>query len=199
MEPIYAAFIGYPAGQAPPSAIQDATPQGGRRALLVVAPQGFQEEELMATKRALELAGVQVMVASTRLGQLTGMLGGSIRADLLLNQAKADDFNAIVFIGGVDTMIYVNNSIALNLARQATTKRKVLAAIGTAPSILAGAGLLRGVRSTAYLSEQDRMVQAGAIYTGNPVEKDGLIVTATGPAAAALFARAILDGLVEAQ
>ena len=127
-----------------------------------------------------ELAGVQVMVASTRLGQLTGMLGGSIRADLLLNQAKADDFNAIVFIGGVDTMIYVNNSIALNLARQATTKRKVLAAIGTAPSILAGAGLLRGVRSTAYLSEQDRMVQAGAIYTGNPVEKDDLIVTATG-------------------
>jgi len=76
-------------------------------------------------------------------------------------------------------------------------RRKVLAAIGTAPSILAGAGLLRGTRVTAYLTEQERIVQAGGFYTGNAAEKDGLIITATGPLATSLFTKAILDGLAE--
>ena len=35
------------------------------------------------------------------------------------------------------------------------------------------------------------------MYTGNPVEKDGLMITATGPLAAGLFTQAILEGLGE--
>jgi protease I len=195
LEPLYVAFVGYPAGQVPQTPAQGRASQA--TALLVVPSQGFQDEELLVTKRALEQAGVQVMVASTRMGLLTGMLGGAIRGDLLLNQANLDNFNGIVFIGGVGTIDYLNNSTVLSLARQAAVRRKVLAAIGTAPSILASAGVLKGVRSTALLSEQARLVQGGAIYTGNAVEKDGLIITATGALAASTFARAILDGLVE--
>ena len=84
------------------------------------------------------------------------------------------------------------------LVRQAATQRKVLAAIGTAPSILAGAGALKGARATAYLSEQARLVQGGASYTGNPVEKDGLTITATGALAVPAFVRTIVDALAEA-
>lgn len=193
-EPLYVAIIGYPAGQAPPTAVQPATQQTGR-ALLVVAPMGFNDEELIATRRALELAGVQVAVASTRMGSLAGMAGTTTQADLLLNQVSVDNYDAVVFIGGVGAMNYVGNGVAQNVARQASVRRKVLAAIGTAPSILAGAGVLRGTRVTAYLSEQQRIVRAGAVYTGNPAEKDGLIVTATGSAAAPLFTQAILEGL----
>ena len=189
------AFIGYPSGQAATTSAQGRTSQA--TALLVVPPQGFQDEELLMTKRALEVAGVQVVVASTRIGLLTGMLGGSIRGDMLLNQANLANFNAVVFIGGVGAVDFLHNPTVLNLVRQAITQRKVLAAIGTAPSILAGAGALRSVRSTALLSEQARLVQGGAIYTGNAVEKDGLIITATGPLAVSVFARAILDGLAE--
>jgi protease I len=195
LEPLYVAFIGYPSGQAATTSAQGRTSQA--TALLVVPPQGFQDEELLMTKRALEVAGVQVVVASTRIGLLTGMLGGSIRGDMLLNQANLANFNAVVFIGGVGAVDFLHNPTVLNLVRQAITQRKVLAAIGTAPSILAGAGALRSVRSTALLSEQARLVQGGAIYTGNAVEKDGLIITATGPLAVSVFARAILDGLAE--
>jgi protease I len=74
-------------------------------------------------------------------------------------------------------------------------KGKVLAAIGVAPTILANANVLAGVRATSYLSEQNVLVQAGAIYTGLPVERDRLIITATGPAAALQFGRAIVDAL----
>ncbi len=197
-EPLYAAIIGYPAGQAPATAVQPAvTTQSERRTLLVVPPMGFQDEELFSTKRALEMAGVQVAVASARMGPLSGMLGGTAQADMLLNQASVDNFDAVVFIGGVGAVDYLNNPTAQNLARLASTRGKVLAAIGTAPSILAAAGVMRGVRATAYLSEQERMTRAGAVYTGNPAEKDGRIITATGPLAVSLFAQAILEGLGE--
>lgn len=193
-EPLYVAIIGYPAGQAPATAVQPAIQRTGR-ALLVIAPMGFNDEELLATRRALELAGVQVAVASTRMGSLAGMAGTTTQADLLLNQVSVDNYDAVIFIGGIGAMNYVGNGVAQNLARQASVRRKVLGAIGTAPSILASAGVLRGTRVTAYLSEQQRIVQAGAVYTGNPAEKDGLLVTATGSAAAPLFVQAILEGL----
>jgi protease I len=196
-EPFYVAFVGYPAGQGPAAIDQGQTAQAA--ALFIVPPHQFQDEEFLVTKRALEQAGVQVTVASTRMGLLTGMLGGTVRADLLLNQAKLDTFHAVVFIGGNGALDYLNNPVVLNVVRQAATQRRVLAAIGTAPSILAGAGALRGARATAFPSEQARLLQGGALYTGNPVEKDGITVTALGPAAAALFAQAIVNALNEAQ
>ncbi|MGE5293783.1 MAG: DJ-1/PfpI family protein [Solirubrobacterales bacterium] len=201
-DPLYVAIIGYPVNEAPNTAVQPpqqaAAQRTGHRALLIVPPMGFQDEEFAATRRALETAGVQVSVASTRMGPLAGMAGTTTQANLLLNQVNIDDFDAVVFVGGIGARDYVGNAIAQNLARQAAVRRKVLAAIGTAPSILANAGVLRGVRVTAYLTEQQRIVRAGGVYTGNPAEKDGLIITATGPLAVSLFAQAILEGLGQA-
>jgi len=199
-EPLYMAIVGYPAGQTTQAAEtteQSPTAQAGRRVLLVVPAHGFQDQELYETRRALELAGVQVMVASTRMGPLIGMAGGTASADVLLNQVSVDNFDAVVFIGGTGTAEYVRNPMVQNLARQVSVRHKVLAAIGTAPTILASAGVLRGARVTAYISEQERIARAGAIYTGNPAEKDGLIITATGALAVPLFAKAILEGLGE--
>ena len=45
---------------------------------------------------------------------------------------------------------------------------------------------------TAFISEQARLVQGGAIYTGNPVEKDGTTITATGALAKLLFEQYVL-------
>jgi len=195
LEAVYVAFVGYPVGQTPPATAQGQVSQAV--ALLVIPPQGFQDEEFLLTKRALEQGGMQVITASTRMGQLTGMLGGIVRADLLLNQANLDNFQALVFIGGTGAADYLHSPVVLNLVRQAVTRQKVLAAIGTAPSILANAGALKGARATAFLSEQARLVQGGAVYTGNPVERDGPAITATSAPAAALFARGILDAVAE--
>ena len=106
-----------------------------------------------------------------------------------------DDYNAIVFIGGQGAVEYFDNPIALNIAREAAAKRKVLAAICIAPTVLANAGVLTGVRATSFISERDRLVQSGAVYTGAPVERDRFIITASGPLAAVPFGRAIADAL----
>ena len=201
LDPLCVLLVGYPAGTtSATTAGQSTVAQPGSRRVLIVAPQqAFQDQELYETKRALELAGVPVQVASTRLTALTGMLGGTANADLLLNQAKLSDYGAIVFIGGAGVVEYFSNPTVMNLVRQAADQKKVVAAIGTAPTILANAGILKGVRVTGYLPEQVRIVQGGGNYTGNPVEKDGLIVTATSAPAVPLFVQAILEGVGEAK
>ena len=71
----------------------------------------------------------------------------------------------------------------------------LIAAISVANTILANAGVLTGIRATSFLSERGRLIQAGAVYTGIPVEQDRLIITATGPVASIQFGRAIADAL----
>lgn len=197
LDPVYAAFVGYRPGEAPQTTVAEPAPRPGAKALLVLPPTGFQEEEYAQIRRALELAGVQVTVASRRMTPITGMFGGTAQADMLLNQVNVDNYSALVFLGGTGAVNYFNDPTVLRLASEAAGRNKVMAAIGTAPSILANANLLRGVRATAYISEQNRLALAGAMYTGNPVEKDGLMITATGPLAAVLFTQAILEGLGE--
>ena len=203
-EPLCIVAVGYPPGQVPTGTGQDLTtatapqqvPARLRKAALIIPAENFRDEELFETRRFLETAGVQTVVASTRIGTVRGMLGNIGEAAVTITDLRVDDYDAIIFVGGQGATLYFDNPVALNIAREAAAKRKVLAAISVAPTILANAGVLRGVRATSYLSERAKLERAGARYTGVPVERDGLIVTATGPVTASEFARAIADALL---
>lgn len=194
-EPIYVALVGYPASQASRAAQQDEQQTAHHRALLVVPPSGFQDQELFQTSRTLGLASVQTIVASTRATRIVGSFGGSVQADLPLNQVNVRDFDAVIFIGGLGTMEYYNNPLAVALAREAASEQKVIAASSTAPVILANAGVLRGVRATSLPAARNQLVAAGATFTGAGVERHGRIITSTGPAVAPLFAQIIVEAL----
>ena len=163
--------------------------------MLIISKENFRDEELFETKRVLEAAGVRTAIASTRMGVVRGQLGGMAEARTRLNELRVDDYDAIVFVGGLGAGEYFQNPIALKIARDAAAKSKVLAAISIAPTILANAGVLRGVKTTSFLSERPVLERAGATYTGVPVERDRLIITAVGPMAASQFGRAIVDAL----
>jgi len=205
-EPIYIICVGYPltkgaaevSEQQKPSESTTSQPvMPAKKAVLIVASQNFQDEELFATKRVLDGAGVETTIASTRLGAIRGMLGGTAEPALLVNQVRVENYDAIIFIGGSGAVEYFGNPIAVGIAREAARRMKVLAAICIAPSVLADAGVLNGVRVTSFLSERDRLVRAGAVYTGAPVERDRFIITGSGPLASALFGQAILDALAD--
>jgi protease I len=202
LEPLYIICVGYPAGQAVPAggeeekeARKTELPKA-KRAVLITARQDFRDEELFETRRVLNAAGVETVIASSKIGPIRGMLGNIAEATILVNQVRVDDYDAIIFVGGLGAAEYFDNLVALNIAREAAHKRKVLAAICIAPTVLANAGVLNGVRATSFLSERERLQQAGAIYTGVPVERAGLIITGSGPMAAVLFGQAIADALV---
>ncbi|MBN1806898.1 MAG: nitroreductase family protein [Sedimentisphaerales bacterium] len=195
-EAVYIICVGHTAEQA---ALEATTNQAGaeaKRVALIVASQNYRDEELFETKMALDAAGIQSVIASTRIGIIRGTLGGIAEANILIGQLSINEYDAIIFIGGIGAVEYVNNPAALNLAREAVRNRKILAAIGTAPTILANASILTGVRVTSLLSERPVLVLAGAFYTGTPVEEDKLIITGRDPGAAMQFGRNIANSLV---
>lgn len=203
LEPLYIISVGYPALQVPSATGRqqgNTVPQGQngtgpKTAVLIVGRENFHDRELFETMRVLVAAGVQTVIASSRTGVIRGMLGGVAEARILINQLRLDDYDAIVFIGGLGAREYFDNPVVLDIARTAAVKEKVLAAISVAPTILANAGVLRGVRATSFLSERPILQQAGATYTGAPVERHGLIITATGPLTVVQFAGAIAEAL----
>ncbi len=195
IEPLYIIPVGQSIEQAAAEAAKDNDGTEIKRAAIIVASQNFREEELFETKRALDAAGIQSVIASTRIGIIRGALGNFAEANILVGQVRVDDFDAIIFIGGPGAIEYFTNPFAWNLAQEAVRKRKILAAICIAPTILANAGVLPGVRVTGYISESGRLIQAGAVYTGIPVEQDRLIITGSGPAASIQFGRAVADAI----
>lgn len=159
--------------------------------LMVIAPENFRDEELFHTKEELEKAGANVTVASRGMDTCTGMLGGTATPDISLREVNADDYDAVIFVGGRGSEVYFNNPVAVQLARDAYAAGKVVAAICIAPSILANAGLLRGKKATAFLSQQNNLIAKGADFTDESVIVDGKIITADGPGSAREFGKTI--------
>ena len=195
LEPLYIICVGYPAGNGTTETADGQAGAAGKKAALIIGSQNFRDEELFETKRVLDAALVQTVIASTKTGVIQGVLGNVAEASIPVNRLKVDDYDAIIFIGGPGAVEYAGNPATMNMVRETVRKGKILGAIGVAPTILANANVLAGIRATSFLSEQNSLVQAGAIYTGFPVERERLIITATGPDAAVQFGRAITEAL----
>jgi protease I len=166
-----------------------------KKAVLIIAKEIFRDEELFDTQKALEAAGVQTVVASSKLGTCTGKLGATAEATMLVSDISADNFDAIVYVGGGGSAEFFGNPDALALAKDAAAKGKILAAICIAPRTLANAGLLKGIKATCFESERGALIKLGADFQDVPVARDGNIITASGPHAAAEFGHAIAQAL----
>ena len=198
-EAIYVISVGYAATETATGNEPNAPTQTpltlGKKAALIIPSRDFRDDELVETKRALDMAGIETVIASTRRGIIRGMLGNMVEAKVMLSGLRVDDYDAIVFIGGPGVEEYFDNALAKSIARDAAAKRKIVAAISAAPTILANAGALTGRRATAFLSEQEKLQQGGAIFTGAPLERDAYIITCSGPAMAVQFGIAIAEAL----
>ncbi|KKP36958.1 MAG: ThiJ/PfpI domain-containing protein, protease I [Candidatus Peregrinibacteria bacterium GW2011_GWF2_33_10] len=164
--------------------------------LIIIAEQGYQDKEYSDTKTALERAGHEVFTASTAF-DVMGKLGGKAKVDLLIDQVREVDYEAIAFIGGPGSYSLFDNEICHKLAKQfVVSKGKIVAAICAAPSILANAGLLKNQKATCFPSEVDNLRNKGANYTGKNVEIDGKFITADGPVSAEMFGQTIANALI---
>jgi len=163
--------------------------------LMVIAQTVFRDEEYAEPKRILENRGATVVTASVAPGQCIGKLGLRAHAEMSIADAVMRDWDAVLFVGGAGAAVFFDDSVAHDLARRAARGPSVLGAICIAPSTLAHAGLLTGVRATAFQSREDDLVSHGASWTGDSVTTDGRIVTANGPEAATEFGESVGDML----
>jgi len=178
---------------------QDDAEPAGLRAVLVVPPENFRDEELIETRKALEAAEISVDLASRAKGTIKGMLGAEIEAAMTLDDALVglEYTDVVVFIGGSGTVAYFEDEAIMNLIRTAVRQRKLIGAICLAPSLLARACVLEGRTATVWTSESGTLEARGAVYRAQPVVVDGRFVTANGPGAAAAFGEALVSWLTE--
>lgn len=167
----------------------------GKKVLMVIASSQFRDEEYQKPRAILEGAGIQVTVASSSLNESTGMLGLKVMPDILLKDARMGQYDAVLFVGGMGATEYWENADAHALAQAALQAGKPTSAICLAPMTLANAGLLKGKKATIWKDAVGDFKTKGVVYTGKPVEKDGMLITGSGPDAAEEFGKALLEAL----
>jgi protease I len=173
----------------------------GSRVLMVIAPEQFRDEELLEPKRVLNEEGAQVTVASTKTGVAKGMLGATVTPDCLVKDARADEYDAIVVVGGMGSPTHLwENAELLSLLREfELDKNKVIASICLSGAVLAKACVLENKQATVWeMPESLAALQQGkATYKKQPVVQDGRIITANGPEAANEFGKTIANELAK--
>ncbi len=167
--------------------------------LMVIAHDGFRDEEYRIPRSVLEQNGLKVVVASSDTTVARGMLGLELTPDLLIKDARVEDYDCFIFVGGVGAKAHWDDESAHLLVKSALDSGKVLGAICIAPVTLAKAGVLKGRKATVFRTRETMRVfeKEGVIYTGDAVTVSGKVVTARDPKAAEKFAGSILALLPE--
>jgi protease I len=171
-----------------------------KKILMVVAPERFRDEEFFEPRAVFETAGYQVVVGSTRLGKAAGVKGGDVVVDILIDDASADDYDAIAISGGGGSKAFLWDNPKLHaLLNDAFVKGKVVSGICISPVVLAKAGLLGGKAACIFPDETaiDEMKKAGVDLKDIAVVKDGKIVTGNGPECSAEFGEIIVEAINE--
>lgn len=168
--------------------------------ILIMATDGFEESELFGPLAILQERGATVLLASPSLTPIQATVrddpGRTIRPDLTIVEAKAEDFDALVLPGGViNPDALRTNRFAVDLVRAFVDAKKPVAAICHGPWLLVEADVLRGRRATGWTSIRTDMRNAGAELTDDRVVRDGPLITAQAPEDVAAFTEALIQAV----
>lgn len=171
-----------------------------KKILMVVARKNFRDEEYFIPRSVFLKSGFEVTTASSVSGKVLGLLGGEGFADIKIDDANVDDFDAMIFSGGAGAQEYFENKRVLGFIQEFHSRDKIIGAICIAPVILAKSGILRGKKATVWTSPLDKVgrniiEQNGCVFSESELEVDGKIVTANGPQVAEKFAVKIVSML----
>ncbi|OGD61837.1 hypothetical protein A2160_00900 [Candidatus Beckwithbacteria bacterium RBG_13_42_9] len=138
----------------------------GKRVVIVIAPQNFQDEEYFQPKVILQASGAVVdTTAKTKEEEATGTKGGKARIDLPLSRVSPKDYHGIIFVGGPGVKVYFRDQELLKLAKEFSSAKKMVGASGIAPTILGNAGILKGKKVTVLASQTNKLASHQATVT----------------------------------
>jgi protease I len=174
--------------------------RGKRIAALV--ENGFEESELLEPKKALEQAGAKVDVVSPQRQKVKGWQhknwGEDITVDRDLNDARPDEYDALLLPGGVMNPDHLRiNETAVKFVKAFVDSGKPVGAICHAPWTLIDAGAVRGRRMTSWPSLAADLLNAGANWVDLEVVVDNGIVTSRKPDDIPAFNRKLIEEIAE--
>jgi protease I len=166
--------------------------------VLIVATDGFEEWELFGPRQILQQRGAEVVLASLKLDPIQATVhddpGKTIRPDLTIDQASADDFDALILPGGVRNPDQLRlHSNVIELIRDFDDQEKPIGAICHGPWLLVEADLVDGRTVTSWPSIRTDLRNAGGNVVDEPAVTDGNIVTSRKPDDVEAFTNALID------
>lgn len=152
----------------------------------ILALDGFEQVEMTEPRRALEGAGARTCLVSARSGEVQGFHhdkpGDRFPVDMTLDQARPQDFDAVLLPGGVQNGDQMRTlAPAQDFVRALQDEGKPVAVICHGGWLLVSAGLVRGRRMTSWPSLEDDIRNAGGEWLDAPVVRDGNWVSSRKP------------------
>jgi protease I len=169
----------------------------------ILATDGFEQDELLSPLEALREAGAEVQVVSpSEASKIKGWKhtdwGKKVKVDLPLNEANADDFDALVLPGGVMNPDNLRRDPqVLAFVRSFFRAGKPVGAICHGPWTLIDAGVVRGRKMTSYETIQTDLKNAGANWVDEEVVVDQGLVTSRKPDDLPAFNAKLIEEIAE--
>jgi protease I len=170
--------------------------KGKRVAFL--ATDGFEDSELTAPWEAVEKSGGTAVMVAPDSGAITGKNGHSQPVDLVVGDADAARFDALVLPGGVVNADQLRmDSDAVAFARAFFAQGKPVGAICHAAWTLIEGGVVDGRTMTSYPSLKTDLVNAGAEWVDEEVVVDAGFVTSRTPDDLPAFCAKVVEEISE--
>jgi protease I len=174
--------------------------QGKRVAFL--ATDMVEQVELTEPWKAVEDAGATPELVSLKEGEIQGFdhydKADTFKVDRTVEEASADDYDALVIPGGVgnpDTMRMDEN--AVEFTRQFFEQGKPVGVICHGPWMLVEAGVVRGRKVTSWPSLRTDIRNAGGDWVDQEVVVEQGLVTSRKPADLPAFNEKIVEEFAE--
>lgn len=157
----------------------------GKKVAILVAD-GFEQVEMTKPREALNAAGAETKIVSPSSGKIQGMnhadKGDKFDVDITLENARPDDFDALLIPGGLMNPDQLRSTdAALEFTRHFFENGKPVAAICHGPWVLIDAGVVRGRTVTSWPAIKTDLRNAGANWVDKQVVLDNGLVTSRKP------------------
>ena len=171
------------------------------KTVLVVATNRFEESELFGPRELLMARGAKVTLASLSMDAIMGTVhdepGRMIKPDLLIEDAREGDYDALLLPGGVGNPDRLRTeATAIALIRAFADAGKPVAAICHGPWLLIEADVVRGKRVTSWPSIRTDLRNAGGEWVDEAAAVDGNIITSRMPDDVPAFTEALAQALL---
>jgi protease I len=173
----------------------------GKR-VAILATDGVEEVELTEPRKALDQAGARTTLVSPKSGSIKAWQhdhwGDQLEVDLPLDQAKANDFDALLLPGGVMNPDHLRqDQRAVQFVKDFFSAGKPVAAICHGPWMLVEANVVRGRTLTSWPSLKTDLRNAGADWVDREVVVDEGLVTSRKPDDIPAFDRKMIEEFAE--
>lgn len=168
----------------------------------ILVENGFEQVEMTEPKKALEQAGAKTEIVSPSKGKVKGWKikewGDEFQVDKELNQAKAEQYDALLLPGGVMNPDHLRmNEKAVDFVKHFVQAKKPIAAICHGPWVLINAEAVKGKKMTSWPSVKTDLINAGAQWVDQEVVRDQNMVTSRKPDDIPAFNKAMLELFAE--